>query len=99
MFFRESCFYKLPGALFVYDKSEDLSSSIDKKLKQLETQLSNKYDGLSDRANKVAKDNQIKAIKTLLSISNKQYQTDFSDLTAKVTALAKEITFNSTQLT
>ena len=94
------CFYKLPGALFVYDKSDELSSSIDKKLKSLETQLSNKYDGLtSDRVNKVAKDNQIKSIETQLSKSNKQYQVAFSELTAKVAALAKDITFNSTQLT
>ena len=49
--------------------------------------------------NKVAKDNQIKAIKTQLSKSNKQYQAAFSDLTAKAAALAKDITFNSTQLT
>ena len=99
VFFCESCFYKLPGALFVYDKSEELTSSIDKKLKSLETQLSSKYDGLSDRVNKVAKDNQIKAIESQLSKSNKQYQAAFSDLTAKVAALAKDITFNSTQLT
>ena len=86
-------------ALFVYDKSEELTSSIDKKLKSLETQLSSKYDGLSDRVNKVAKDNQIKAIESQLSKSNKQYQAAFSDLTTKVAALAKDITFNSTQLT
>ena len=99
MFFCESCFYKLPGALFVYDKSEELTSSIDKQLKSLETQLSSKYDGLSDRVNKVAKDNQIKSIESQLSKSNKQYQAAFSDLTTKVAALAKDITFNSTQLT
>ena len=49
--------------------------------------LSNKYDGLSGQVKKIAKDNQIKAMKSQLLKSNKQAA--FSDLIAKVAALER----------
>ena len=50
---------------------------------------------LSDQVMQVAKNKQFEAIECQFTKSNKDQQTTSSALTAKVDALAKDITFNS----
>ena len=98
VYFCTPCFCKLPGALAASDKTDEVNSTIDKSLKSFELNLINKFDRLSDQVQQIAKNNQLETIKCQLKESSKQHQVTFSDLSAKVDALAKDITSNSTQL-
>jgi len=88
----------LPGALIAFDKTDEVNSIIDKSLKSFETQLSNKFDRLSDQVQQMAKNSHLETIECQVKESSKQHQVSFSDLTAKVVDLAKDITSNSSQL-
>ena len=54
VYFCTLCIHKLPGALIAFDKTDEVNSIIDKSLKSLETQLSNKFDRLSYQVQQMA---------------------------------------------
>ena len=98
VYFCTSCFHKLSGALAISDIIDEVNSAIDKSLSTFELSLTNKFDRLSDQVQQITKKDQLEAIECQLKESSKQHQVTFSDLSAKVDALARDITTNSTQL-
>ena len=86
----------MPGALISFEKTDEMNSTIKDSLKSFELYLSNKFDGLSDQVQLTTKNSQLEIIECQIKESSKQHQVTFSDLTAKVVTLAKDITSNST---
>ena len=69
-----------------------LNATVDKVLKLFELNQTKKVNGLSDQFQQVTHSSQFETIECQLTESSKQHQVTFSDLSAKVDALAKGIT-------
>jgi len=98
VYFCTPCTHKLPSALATSDIVDEVNATIDKALKSFELNLTNKFNGLSDQFQHVSNSSQFETIECQLKESSKQHQVTFSDLSAKVDALAKDIASNNIQL-
>jgi len=96
VYFCTPCTHKLPSALATLDIVDN--TIVNKALKSLELNLTNKLNGLSDQLQLVLNSSQFETIECQIKESSKQHQVTFLDLSAKVDALAKDITSNNTQL-